>query len=65
MIAANLSPMVNSAEPRSHNNAALREIFGLKPTPEFEHWLERMGLWRNGKLTDRAGDATVFDREFR
>ncbi len=57
--------MLNYQTTSFHNNAALREIFGLKPTPEFEAWLERMGLWRNGKLTDRAGDATVFDREFR
>jgi len=57
--------MLNYQTTSFHNNAALREIFGLKPTPEFEHWLERMGLWRNGKLTERAGDATVFDREFR
>ena len=41
---------------------ALRELLGLKPTPEFESWLERMGLWRNGRLTERAGDASVFER---
>lgn len=57
--------MLNYQTTSFHNNAALREIFGLRPTPEFEQWLERMGLWRNGKLTDRAGDATVFDRAFR
>ncbi len=57
--------MLNYQTTSFHNNAALREIFGLRPAPEFEAWLERMGLWRNGKLTDRAGDASVFDREFR
>jgi ethanolamine ammonia-lyase large subunit len=57
--------MLNYQTTSFHNNAALRELFGLKPAPEFEAWLERMGLWRNGRLTDRAGDASVFEREFR
>lgn len=56
--------MLNYQTTSFHNNAALRELFGLRPAPEFEAWLERMGLWRNGKLTDRAGDASVFEREF-
>ncbi|MCC7386308.1 MAG: ethanolamine ammonia-lyase subunit EutB [Deltaproteobacteria bacterium] len=56
--------MLNYQTTSFHNNAALREILGLRPTPEFEQWLERMGLWRNGKLTDRAGDATFFEREW-
>lgn len=55
--------MLNYQTTSFHNNAALREILGLKPTPEFEEWLERMGLWRNGKLTDRAGDPSIFERE--
>lgn len=53
--------MLNYQTTSFHNNAALRELFGLRPTPEFETWLERMGLWRHGRLTDRAGDASVFD----
>jgi len=57
--------MLNYQTTSFHNNAALRELFGLRPAPEFEQWLERMGLWRNGRLTDRAGDASVFAREFR
>ena len=44
-----------------HNNAALRRVFGYRPTPEFEAWLERMGLWRDGALTRRAGDPSIFD----
>jgi ethanolamine ammonia-lyase large subunit len=57
--------MLNYQTTSFHNNAALRELYGFRPTPEFEEWLERMGLWRNGKLTERAGDASVFDQEFR
>jgi ethanolamine ammonia-lyase large subunit len=56
--------MLNYQTTSFHNNAALRELFGLKPAPEFEAWLERMGLWRHGRLTERAGDASVFEREF-
>jgi ethanolamine ammonia-lyase large subunit len=55
--------MLNYQTTSFHNNAALREILGLRPTPEFEAWLERMGLWRNGRLTERAGDASIFERE--
>ncbi len=56
--------MLNYQTTSFHNNAALRELFGLRPTPEFEAWLERMGLWRHGRLTERAGDASVFEKEF-
>lgn len=43
-----------------HEAAALREIFGLRPIKEFDQWLEKMGFSENGKLTGRAGDASVF-----
>ena len=26
----------------------------------FERWLERMGIMADGRLTDRAGDPTIF-----
>jgi ethanolamine ammonia-lyase large subunit len=52
--------MLNYQTTSFHNNAALREILKLKPAPEFEEWLTSMGLWRNGKLTAKAGDASVF-----
>jgi ethanolamine ammonia-lyase large subunit len=40
-----------------HDVAALRELLGLRPAPEFEAWLEARGLMRDGKLSARAGDA--------
>lgn len=43
-----------------HEAAALREIFGLRPIKEFDQWLEKMGFSENGKLTPKAGDASVF-----
>ena len=46
-----------------HEAAALREIFGLRPIKEFDMWLEKMGFSENGKLTPKAGDASVFLRK--
>jgi ethanolamine ammonia-lyase large subunit len=40
-----------------HDAAALRELLGCRPAPEFEAWLEARGLMRDGRLTARAGDA--------
>lgn len=45
-----------------HDVAALRQIFKLRPIREFEIWLESMGIMQDGKLTSRAGDATIFTR---
>jgi ethanolamine ammonia-lyase large subunit len=52
--------MLNYQTTSFHNNAALRELLGLRPTPEFEAWMEQVGIWRNGRLTKRAGDPTIF-----
>ncbi len=43
-----------------HDTAALRQIFNLKPAPEFEVWMTKMGILENGRLTDKAGDPTIF-----
>jgi ethanolamine ammonia-lyase large subunit len=52
--------MLNYQTTSFHNNAALRELLNLRPAPEFEEWMERAGIWRNGRLTRRAGDPTIF-----
>lgn len=52
--------MLNYQSTSFHDNATLREVLGLRPTPEFEAWMERMGLMENGKLTSSAGDMRVF-----
>ena len=52
--------MLNYQTTSFHNNAALRQLLDLKPAPEFEAWMESFGLWRNGKLTARAGDPSIF-----
>jgi ethanolamine ammonia-lyase large subunit len=41
-----------------HDVATLRELLNLRPAPEFERWLETVGLMKNGKLTKNAGDAS-------
>lgn len=43
-----------------HETPTLRQLLGLKPIKEFQAWLEKMGIWENGKLTKRAGDASIF-----
>ena len=43
-----------------HDTASLRQLFHLRPAPEFERWLEGLGLMHNGVLTDKAGDPTFF-----
>ncbi len=52
--------MLNYQSNSYHDAAALWEIFDLEPTPAFSEWLADMGLWENGRLTDRAGDPTIF-----
>lgn len=52
--------MLNYESASFHDNAALRDLLGLKPTPEFEAWMERKGLTRDGKRTRRFGDASLF-----
>jgi ethanolamine ammonia-lyase large subunit len=52
--------MLNYQSTSFHDNATLRQLLALRPAPEFEAWLEEMGIMRNGKLTARAGDASIF-----
>ncbi|HEY4391842.1 MAG TPA: ethanolamine ammonia-lyase subunit EutB [Paenibacillus sp.] len=52
--------MLNYQTTGYHETATLRELLGLHPIPEFEQWMEKMGFIENGKLTKRAGDASVF-----
>ncbi|MDF1490075.1 ethanolamine ammonia-lyase subunit EutB [Tessaracoccus caeni] len=41
-----------------HDAPSLRQALGLRPLPEFEAWMEEVGLWKDGQLTDKAGDAS-------
>ncbi|WP_144511388.1 ethanolamine ammonia-lyase subunit EutB [Bacillus sp. FJAT-22090] len=53
--------MLNYQDTSFHDDASLREMFGLRPLREFEKWLEKMGIMENGKLTERAGDLSIFE----
>jgi ethanolamine ammonia-lyase large subunit len=52
--------MLNYQTCSFHDIATVRQTLGLRPAPEFEHWLESRGLMVGGKLTRAAGDASLF-----
>lgn len=52
--------MLNYQTCSFHDIATVRQTLGLRPAPEFEHWLENRGLMARGKLTRAAGDASLF-----
>ena len=54
--------MLSYQDTSFHDDASTREILGLRPLPEFEKWLEKMGIMENGVLTERAGDPSIFDK---
>jgi ethanolamine ammonia-lyase large subunit len=44
-----------------HDDAGLRELLGRTPAPEFFAWMRKMDLMdERGRLTARAGDASIF-----
>lgn len=45
-----------------HDIITLRELFNKKPIKEFEVWLESMGFFKDGKMTELAGDGSIFLR---
>ncbi|HIR27842.1 MAG TPA: ethanolamine ammonia-lyase subunit EutB [Candidatus Choladousia intestinigallinarum] len=57
--------MLNYQTNAYHDIGTIREILGLRPIPEFEKWLEKYGIMEDGKLTERAGDPTIFMTERR
>lgn len=54
--------MLSYQDTSYHDDASVREILCLRPLPEFEEWLERMGIMENGRLTGLGGDPSIFDR---
>jgi ethanolamine ammonia-lyase large subunit len=43
-----------------HDAPSLRQLLRLRPLPEFEAWMEGLGLLHEGRLTEKAGDASFF-----
>jgi ethanolamine ammonia-lyase large subunit len=52
--------MLNYQSTSYHDIASVRSVLNLRPAPFFEKWLEKMGIMERGKLTERAGDPTIF-----
>ena len=54
--------MLNYQSMSFHDVATLLQTFGKTPAPEFLAWLEKMGIYENGRLSARAGDLSIFER---
>lgn len=52
--------MLNYQTLAFHDIATVRQTLGLRPAPEFERWMETMGLMSDGRLTRAAGDPSFF-----
>ncbi|HQJ45466.1 MAG: ethanolamine ammonia lyase large subunit [Ignavibacteriales bacterium UTCHB2] len=52
--------MLNYQTTSYHDAATVRQLLNLRPCPEFEKWMEKMGLMADGKLTALAGDPSIF-----
>ncbi|UWD48483.1 ethanolamine ammonia-lyase subunit EutB [Clostridioides difficile] len=51
--------MLNYQTTGYHETASLREMFELTGIKEFDAWMEQMGFSKDGKLTEKAGDASI------
>ncbi|MGM0900629.1 MAG: ethanolamine ammonia-lyase subunit EutB [Bacillota bacterium] len=54
--------MLNYQSLSYHDVATLRQTMKKGPSPLFAQWLEKMGIFENGKLSKIAGDPTIFSR---
>lgn len=52
--------MLNYQTTGFHETATIRQLLNKRPTKEFDAWMEKMGFSEDGRLTERAGDASVF-----
>jgi ethanolamine ammonia-lyase large subunit len=44
--------MLNYQSTSYHDAAAMRQLFGLRPAPEFAAWLEECGIYHQGRIAD-------------
>jgi len=54
--------MLNYQSTSFHDALYLREVLGLRPAPEFEEWLQAIGLSRNGRIAGNMPAALPADR---
>lgn len=52
--------MLNYQSLGYHEAATLRELLCKEPIPAFAAWLEKMGIYENGRLSRIGGDASLF-----
>ncbi|ABW18348.1 ethanolamine ammonia-lyase subunit EutB [Alkaliphilus oremlandii] len=52
--------MLNYQTTGFHEGASIRQLLNKRTIKEFDQWLEKMGFSENGRLTSKAGDASVF-----
>ncbi len=52
--------MLNYQTTGYHDGATIRQLLNKRTIKEFDQWLEKMGFSENGRLTSKAGDASVF-----
>jgi ethanolamine ammonia-lyase large subunit len=52
--------MLNYQTLSFHDLATVRRLLNLRPAAEFEQWLEKHGVMEDGRLTSKAGDASLF-----
>jgi ethanolamine ammonia-lyase large subunit len=54
--------MLNYQSTSFHDALYLREVLGLRPAPEFEAWLQRMGILDDaGRVLEPAARAPLLD----
>src|SRR5580765_5231122 len=46
--------MLNYQSTSYHDAAGMRQLFGLRPAPEFAAWLEECGIFRGGRLAPQS-----------
>lgn len=54
--------MLNYQSMSYHDVATLLQTLGKTPAPAYLAWLEKMGIYENGRLSSRAGDISLFER---
>lgn len=46
-----------------HDIATMREVTGKRTISEFENRMEQLGILKDGRLTEKAGDPSIFKKE--
>ncbi len=49
--------MLNYQSTSYHDIPSVRRLLAKRPTPEFDAWLDEMGIWRGGQPGPKFGDA--------